>query len=84
MLNKRFYLLVLLFIPFFTALAETDKTVKEVNHIFRESLFSGSWMAFKLLWPYIVIAILIKITYVFLDNKIKNWKNKKKGNQKKF
>ena len=83
MSKKCFYLLVFLFIPTFPALAEADKAVVAVNGLTRKALLPGFLMALKLLWPFIVIVILMKIVYVFLDKKIENWKKKKKDNQKK-
>lgn len=82
MLKKRFYLLAVLFIPIFPALAKADKAVVAVNSLTRKALLPGFFMALELLWPFIVIVILMKIVYVFLDKKIDNWKKKKKDNKK--
>lgn len=81
MLKKYFYLLALLFTPA-VALAETDKAILELNkklsYVYRDSIISGFFNAFKLLWPYFLITILIKIAFIFLEKKIKNWKKKNK------
>lgn len=81
--KKCFYLLALLFIPIFPALAEADKAVVAVNSFFTwKALLPGFLMALKLLWPFIAIVVLMKIAYVFLDKKIENWKKKEKENRK--
>lgn len=79
MLKRYFYLFILLFAPVFSVLAKTTETPAEfVSRVFRESFISGFWILFKIAWPYILLIILMKIAYVFLDNKIKKWKNKQK------
>jgi len=80
MFKKLFYLIAL-FIPFFPVLAEADKSIMETNEVFSKSLlptfFSGFWQAFKIMLPFLILIILLKIGFTRLEKKLKKWKEEK-------
>jgi type II secretory pathway component PulF len=88
MRRKIIYVFVMLFIPVVPALAEVDKFVEQFNQelsdILRSGMLSGFFTVFKLLWPYLLVIIFIRIAFSIFEKKIKEWKRNKKNNQKRF
>lgn len=80
MLKKYFYLLALLFVPTFSVLAITDEKQSEWGKIvIPYTAFTGPFFTvFKLFLPYLIVIILVRITFAFLGKKIKKWVARKR------